>query len=80
MRFGKYLVAAAAASMAIAPAFAAPVNPASSLSVAKSVRAGSASGKQKLEGSGIVIAVVAAAAVVAGIIIIADDNNDSDSN
>jgi len=74
-------MAAAAATMAVAPAVAAPANPAASLSVAKSVRATSASGKKnELAGGGVIVAVLAAAAVVAGIVIVADSDDNSDSN
>jgi hypothetical protein len=78
MRLGKYLMAAAAATMAVAPAVAAPA----SLSVAKSVRTGSVSGKKnELAGGGILIAVLAVAAVAAGIVVVADDNSGkADSN
>ena len=80
MKLGTYLLAAAADMMATAPAMAAPANPAASLSVAKSARAGSPSAKKnELAGGGLIVAVLAAAAVVAGIVIIADDD-DSDSN
>ncbi len=82
MRLGKYLMAAAAATMAVAPAVAAPANPAASLSVAKSVRTGAVSGKKnELAGGGILIAVLAVAAVAAGIVVVADDNSGkADSN
>lgn len=82
MRLGKYLMAAAAATMAVAPAVAAPANPAASLSVAKSVRTGSVSGKKnELAGGGILIAVLAVAAVAAGIVVVADDSSGkADSN
>ncbi len=80
MRLGKYLMAAAAATMAVAPAMAAPANPATSLSVAKSARAGTTTAKKnELAGGGIIIAIIAAAAVVAGIIIVADNNDSPDS-
>jgi len=80
MRFGKFVMAAAAATMAVAPAVAAPANPAASLSVSKSVRAGSASAKKnELAGGGIVIALIAAAAVVAGIVVVADSDDSSES-
>lgn len=80
MRLGKYLMAAAAATMAVAPAFAAPVNPAASLSVAKSVRTGSASTKNSdLQGGGIFVALIAAAAVIVGIIIVAKEDDSPDS-
>jgi hypothetical protein len=81
MRLGKYLLTAAAATMAVAPAMAAPVNSAASLSVSKSVRTGSVSAKKnEVAGGGIIVAVLAAAAVVGGIVIVADNDDDSDSN
>jgi hypothetical protein len=74
MRLGKYLLTAAAATMAVAPAMAAPV-------ATKSVRAGAvADSKDKVAGSGIIVAVLAAAAVVAGIVVVADSDDDADSN
>ena len=80
MRLGKYLMAAAAATMAVAPAVAAPVNPAASLSVTKSARAGSATAKNSdLLGGGIFVAVIAAAAVILGIIIVANEDDSPDS-
>ncbi|SEM02572.1 hypothetical protein SAMN05216382_3139 [Sphingomonas palmae] len=81
--FSKYFAAVAASALIAAPVAAAPTNPASSLSVTKSVRAATPStGKSEIAagGSGLIIAIVAAAAVIVGIIIIADDDNDSDSN
>ena len=81
MKLSKYLLAAAAASMSVAPAMADPANPAASLSVAKSVRVGSASAKSNdLVGGGIFIAVLAAAAVIVGIVIVADSDDEPDSN
>ena len=77
MRLGKYILTASAATMAVAPAVAAPAN----LSVSKSVRSGSVSAdKNELAGGGIIVAVLAAAAVIAGIVIVADNDDDSDSN
>ena len=76
MRLGKYLMAAAAATMAIAPAVASPVNPASSLSVAPSARAGSSTAHQSdLAGGGLIIALIAAGVVIAGIVVVADNND-----
>jgi hypothetical protein len=81
MRLGKYLMAAAAATMAVAPAVAAPANPAAGLSVYKSVRAGSVSTKKnELAGGGVLVAVLAAAAVIAGIVIVANEDDTPDSN
>ncbi len=79
MRLGKFFAAVAAASMAFAPAMAAPTNPAASLSVSKSVRAGASKGKGDsllgATGGGAIVAVLAAAAVIAGIVVVATDNN-----
>jgi uncharacterized protein HemX len=81
MRLGKYMMAAAAATMAVAPAVAAPVNSAASLSVAKSVRTGSATAKKNnAAGGGIIIALLAAAAVGVGIYVVADSDDNADSN
>ena len=76
MRLGKYLMAAAAATMAVAPAMAAPVNPAASLSVAKSARAGSHAGNSSdLAGGGAFVAAIAAILVIVGIVIVANEDN-----
>lgn len=78
MRLGKYLLAAAAASMSVAPAMAA--NPASSLSVTQSARAGSVTAKDsEAVGGGILVAILAAAAVIVGIVIVADSDDSPDS-
>lgn len=80
MRIGKFLLAAAAASMTVAPAMAA--NPAAGLSVSSSVRAGSVTAndsKLRGRGGGFIIAILAAAAVIVGIIIIVDSDDDPDS-
>lgn len=62
------------------PALAAPVNPAASLSVAKSVRASAPSNqKSKLAGGGLLAAIIAASVVAIGVVAIVDDGN-SDSN
>lgn len=75
MRFGTYLMAAAAATMAAAPALAAPINPAASLSVSQSVRAGSVLPKKnQLRGGGGVVAVIAVIVVIVGIVIVAREN------
>ncbi|WP_425229476.1 hypothetical protein [Sphingomonas sp.] len=76
MRLGKYLMAAAAATMAVAPAVAAPANPAAGLSVTKSARAGSPSARRSnLDGGGSFIAIAAAVAVILGIVIVAGEDN-----
>ena len=80
MRLGKYLMAAAAATMAVAPAVAAPANPAASLSVAHSARAGSPTAKQNdLLGGGAFVAVIAAVAVIVGIIVVANEDDNPKS-
>lgn len=80
MRFAKHIMAVAAATMAVAPVMAAPANPASSLSVAKSVRAGTATAKDSdLAGGGIFVALIAAAAVIVGIIVVAKEDDSPDS-
>ena len=74
MRLGKYFMAAAVATMAVAPAMAAPVNPAASLSISAPARAGtSGSHKDKLAGGGFIVALAAAAAVIAGIVVVATE-------
>jgi hypothetical protein len=79
MRFGKYMGAAAAAALDASPVMAAPANPAASLSVSKSVRAGSTKGKDELAGGGVFVAVIAAVAVIIGIIIVAQEDDSPDS-
>lgn len=77
----KYLAAVAATALVVAPVAAAPANPAASLSVAKSVRTGSASAKKsELAGGGFIIAILAVVAVGAGIWAVADNDDDADSN
>lgn len=78
--FKKIMTSAAVASLAIVPV-AAHAADASSLSVAKSVRASASAKKgENLAGGGFIVAALAAAAVVAGIIIVADNDDDADSN
>lgn len=77
----KYLAALAATALAAAPVMAAPANPAATLSVSKSVRAGSVSAKKdKLAGGGIIVAILAVVAIGAGIYVVADNNDNADSN
>lgn len=79
MRLAKYMLAAAVASVSVAPAMAAPVNPASSLSVSRA--AAPSAKKNELAGGGVIVAIVAAAAVIAGIVVVATDGDDTpDSN
>lgn len=78
MTVAKILMTAAAATLAIAPAMAAPTNPAASLSVAKSVRASAPAKKgSELAGGGVFVAIAAAVAVIVGIVIVANDDSDS---
>ena len=80
MRLGKYLLAAAAATMAVAQVSAAAVNPAASLSISQSVRTGTpTTAKNKAMGGGVIIAVLAAAAVIAGIVVVAQEDDKTDS-
>ena len=76
MRLGKYLMAVAAATMAVAPAIAAPANPASGLSIAPAARSGSSTDHESdLAGGGLIIALIAVGVVIAGIIVVADNND-----
>ena len=76
MRLGKYMMAAAAATMAVAPAMAAPGNPASSLSVAHSARAGSkATNQSDLAGGGFIVAIIAGVLVIVGIVVVAQEDS-----
>lgn len=77
----KYFTALAATALVTAPVVAAPANPATSLSVPKSVRAGSISAKkEKLAGGGIIVAILAIVAIGAGVYVAADSDDDADSN
>jgi hypothetical protein len=77
----KYIAALAATALVAAPVLAAPVNPATNLSLSKSVRTGSASAKKnELAGGGIIVAVLAVIAIGAGIYVVADSDDDADSN
>lgn len=83
MRFGKILAAVAASSMIVAPAMAAPANPAGSLSIANATgaRAGStmknASTARGKKGSGFIVALAFVAGVVAIIVIASVKNNNN---
>jgi hypothetical protein len=78
----KFLTAAATTlSLLAAPAMAA--NPAASLSVAKSARAGApAAKKSELAGAGLFGAIIAAGVVAIGVVAIvnSEEDDDSDSN
>ncbi len=68
------------APLAAKPAFAAPVNPAASLSVAKSVRASAPSAKKNNLAGGGLIAILIVAGVVAVGVLAATQDDDADSN
>jgi ABC-type amino acid transport substrate-binding protein len=74
-------MASAGLALVAAPvaASAAPANQASSLSVSKSVRAGS-SATRKGELAGFIIVILAAVAVAGGVYLAVDGDDDADSN
>lgn len=82
MGFGKIILAAAAASMAVAPAMAAAANPAAGLSLS-SARTGKAvtraSKQDGASNTGIIIGILAAIAVGIGVYIVADSDDTPDS-
>ena len=76
MKIAKYMLAAAAACMSLSPAVAASANPAASLSVAQSTRAGSAiDGDSRAVGGSLFIGVLAFAAAVVAIVLVVDDED-----
>jgi len=80
MKIRTMIAAAAALMMTAAPAMAA-ANPAASLSVSKSVRAGTATkGKSKIAGGAGIFAVILLAGIVAIPVIDAVKDDNSDSN
>ncbi|MBC9030929.1 hypothetical protein IAG41_00845 [Sphingomonas sp. JC676] len=74
----KLLTAAAVASLATAPVLAAPVSPASKLSLS-GVRAATASKKKSDLAPAVIIGVLATAAIIGGAVALADNNDDPDS-
>jgi len=82
MKIKSSLAALAAMSLAASPALAATANPASSLSIAKSARAGASAKKSnELAGAGLIAAIIGAGVVAIGVIaIVNDSDDDSDSN
>lgn len=66
MGLSKYVMAAAAATMAATPAIAAPAS--------APVRASSQADGEQLRGSSVIVALLALAAIIAGIILIARNN------
>lgn len=78
----KFLMAAAAATMAAAPVAAAPANKAASLSIAKAARTGApaAKGSKLGGGSGFLIAIAVGAAIIAAIVVVGSEGTkDADS-
>lgn len=74
MGLSKILLAAAVATMSVAPAIAAPANP---VVVSDSVRAVSDNvDSEELRGGSVIIALLAAAAIIAGILLLASNNSD----
>lgn len=67
MGLSKYLMAAAAATMAATPAFAAPAS--------APVRAEDQVAGEQIRGSSVIVALLALLAIIAGIILIARNNN-----
>lgn len=75
MRIGTFLTSMTALSLVATPALAAN-NPASSLSVSKSVRVGTPASRGSHLAGGTIIPVVLALAIIAGGVIIAVDSDD----
>jgi hypothetical protein len=80
MKLGKYLGAAAAASLIAAPVMAAPINPAAKLSLSKQVRAGKATTRANLMQGNNTVLISIAAVVAAIIVIILITDNDGSPN
>lgn len=82
-RLSKMTVAFAVATMTVAPAMAAPANPAASLSVVKAVRANAPAAKgSKLggENGGLIIAVAGGLAIIAAIIVVGSEGSKTPSS
>jgi len=83
MRLRHLSLALAAMSLTAAPALAAPANPASSLSVAKSARAATPTkGNSKMVAGTAKFALIGFLVVVGAVVLVTQvlDNDDSDSN
>lgn len=79
----RFLLSLAGAAVLAAPTMAqAAANPASSLSVANSVRASTPAGKRSnvLGGAGIFALIIGAAVVAIPVVAVVKDDDDSDSN
>ncbi len=79
MRLAKMMMAAAACSLAVAPAIASTSASKLSLSSADAVRASTAAGKSNQAAGGFLIPLIAVAAVIAGIIVLVDEDDTPDS-
>jgi hypothetical protein len=80
MKFSKLMLAVAASSMTVAPAMAASSNPASTLSVAQTARAGGSTASDSEAAGGFGIGAVFAVLIVVGIgalVYLGEDQNDS---
>jgi hypothetical protein len=83
MNIKSLTMATAGLAMIAAPvaAIAAPANSASSLSVTKSVRAGTAAnGKSKLAGGASIVPIIIGVGLVAGVAYLVIDHEDKDDN
>jgi hypothetical protein len=75
MGLSKYLMAAAAATMSVAPAIAAPANP---VVASDSIRASAVSAdSEELKGGSVIVALLAAVAIIGGILLLASNNSDT---
>lgn len=79
MRFGRFLSAAAAASLAVTPAMAAPVNPAASLSLGNAARAGSSAQDQNDLTQVTIILLVIGVGIAGAVVYFTVDESNSDS-
>ena len=75
MNLGKYLMAAAAASLVVTPAIAQTANP---VAVSDSIRTSADMGdSEDLRGGGVIVGLLAAAAIIAGILLLASNEDDT---
>ncbi len=75
MGLSKYLMAAAAATMAVTPAIAQTASP---VAVSDSIRASAAVGdSEELKGGSVIVALLAAAAIIGGILLLASNEDDT---
>ncbi len=75
MNIGKYLMAAAAASLVVSPAIAQSASP---VAVSDSIRASAVMGdSEELKGGSVLVALLAAAAIIGGILLLASNEDDT---